>query len=111
MRALAAVALCGLLAACSGRPVEVSTGPEAVEAAVSLRVQNSLAQPVNVYVVTDGTELFVRQVAAGSTETFAVQGVPAGATVTLRARQVDGRQVYERAAVTLQAGVFEWRVP
>ena len=54
-RALATVALCGLLAACAGRAVEVSTGPETVQqAAVSLRVTNSLAQAVNVYVVTDG---------------------------------------------------------
>lgn len=110
-RALAVVVLCGLLAACAGRAVEVSTGPETVQSSVSLRVTNSLAQPVNVYVVTGGTELFVRQVGASATEQFAVQGVPEGTTVTLRARQVDGRQVYERAGVVLQGGVVEWRVP
>ena len=111
MRALAAVVLCGLLAACAGRPVEVSTGPESTQASVALRVTNSLAQPVNVYVVANGTELFVRQVSASATEQFAVQGVAPGSTVTLRARQVDGRQVYERAGVVLQGGVIEWRVP
>ena len=37
-------------------------------------------------------------------------GMQAGSAVTLRARQVDGRNVYERASVVL-SGTFEWRVP
>ena len=53
----------------------------------------------------------MRQVAARGTEQFPVGGVEAGSTVTLRARQVDGRQVYERTNVTLQAGVFDWQLP
>lgn len=113
-RAAAMIALAALLTGCTGRQVEVGTGPETAqnsEAAVSLRVTNTLAQAVNVYVVTGGSELFVRQVAARGTEQFVVQGVPAGTAVTLRARQVDGRQVYERADVVLQGGVFEWRLP
>ena len=113
-RAVAVIALAALLAGCAGRQVEVGTGPEgaqASDAAVSLRVTNGLTQAVNVYVVSTGTEIFVRQVAARGTEQFVVQGVPAGSTVTLRARQVDGRQVYERANVVLQGGVFEWQLP
>lgn len=113
-RALATIALAGLLAGCAGRQVEVGTGPEtaqAAEGAVSLRVVNNLAQAVNVYVVDGAREIFVRQVAGRATEQFAVGGVAAGTTVTLRARQVDGRQVYERTNVVLQGGVFEWQVP
>ncbi len=101
-----------LLGACAGRQVEVTNPtPEASEAAISLRVVNSLDQPVNVYVVMGGNEMFVRQVGARSTETAVVRNVPAGSVITLRARPVDGRQAYERADVRLDAGVFEWRVP
>lgn len=102
-----------VLGACSGRQVEVVTNPtpESSEAQVSLRVVSSLDQPVNVYVVMGGNEMFVRQVGANATESTVVRGVPAGSVVTLRARPVDGRQVYERADVRLDAGVFEWRVP
>ena len=113
-RAVAVIALAGLLAGCAGRQVEVGTGPEtapASENAVSLRVTNNLAQAVNVYVVEGTREIFVRQVPGRGTEQFQVGGVAAGSTVTLRARQVDGRQVYERSKVTLQGGVFEWHVP
>ena len=114
MRAIATLALVALAAACTGRQVEVRTGPDAagaVESAVSLRVTNSLAQAVNVYVVTEGREAFVGQVAANSTQLLTVQGVAAGSTVQLRAREVDGRRTYDRNDVALSAGVFEWRVP
>jgi hypothetical protein len=113
MRRLAPLVLLALAAACTGRQVEVRTGPEtaAVESAASLRVTNSAQQAVNVYVVTNGQEAFVGQVAAQSTQLLTVQGVPSGSSVTLRAREVDGRRTYERANVALAAGVFEWRVP
>jgi phosphotransferase system HPr-like phosphotransfer protein len=102
-----------LAAASTGRQVEVRTGPETStpQGAVSLRVNNSLSQAVNVYVVSGSVETFVAQVAAQSTQTVAVAGVTPGATVTLRARQVDGRQSYERANVTLTSGMMDWRVP
>jgi len=114
MRRIAPLVLLALAAACTGRQVEVRTGPEtaaAVESAVSLRVTNSAQQAVNVYVVTNGQEAFVGQVAAQSTQLLTVQGVPSGSSVPLRAREVDGRRTYERANVALAAGVFEWRVP
>lgn len=112
MKALAAVLVLAL-AACAGRQVEVGTGPAtaATEASVSLRVTNTLSTPVNVYVVQSGQETFVRQIGAQSTEQVSVQGVSPGATVTLRARQVDGRQVYDRPNVTLSGGIYDWRVP
>ena len=111
MRALATLLL-ALTVACTGRQVEVGTGPvaESPEAAPLLRVTNSLSQAVNVYVVTGASEMFVGQVGAQATQQLAVQGVALGASVTLRARQVDGRNVYERANVVL-SGVYEWRVP
>lgn len=111
---LLAVTVLGTMSmgACTGRQVEVSTGAApAAEASVSLRVANDLDQPVNVYVVTGGSEMFVRQVPAKSTDAAVVRGVAPGSVVMLRARPVDGRQVYEKADVTLAAGVFEWRVP
>lgn len=102
-----------VLGACTGRQVEVTTNPEpsTSEAAISLRVTSSLAQPVNVYVVVSGNEMFVRQVGAQATEQAVVRGIAPGTVVTLRARPVDGRQVYEKADVRLDPGVYEWRVP
>ena len=110
---LATLALLALAPACTGRQVEVRTGPEApaTQGSVSVRVTNSLTQAVNVYVVTGGVETFVTQVPAQGSQTAAVQGVAPGATVTLRARQVDGSRTYERANVVLTSGVFDWRVP
>lgn len=111
MRVAAALALFAAVG-CTGRQIEVQTGAEAAPvAAPTLRVANTLAQAVNVYVVSGGNEIFVRQVAARSTAESPVRGVTPGSSVTLRARQVDGRQVYERDNVVLDAGVFEWRVP
>ena len=113
MRALATLLL-ALTVACTGRQVEVGTGPaaaaDAAESAARLRVTNSLAQAVNVYVVNGGDEMFVGQIGAQATQELAVQGVTTGTSVTLRARQVDGRNVFERSNVVL-SGVYEWRVP
>lgn len=102
-----------VLGACTGRQVEVTTNPDPAssQSAISLRVTSTLAQPVNVYVVVGGNEMFVRQVGAQATEQAVVRGVAAGTTVTLRARPVDGRQLYEKADVRLDPGVYEWRVP
>ena len=112
MNRYATLMLLALVVACTGRQVEVRTGPDAsaTQGTVALRVTNSLSQAVNVYVVTGGTEAFVGQVGAQATQQVTVQGVAPGAVVTLRARQVDGRQVYERPNVAL-SGVYEWRVP
>lgn len=112
MKAFVAVLVLAL-AACTGRQVEVGTGPEAAvaQSGVSLRVTNTLSMPVNVYVVRNGTEMFVRQIGANATQEVSVQGVEPGTLVTLRARQVDGVRTYERADVTLGGGVYEWRVP
>jgi hypothetical protein len=97
------------LAACGGRQVEVRTGPEPA-ADVALHVTNNLSQAVNVYVVSGGNDIFVKQVAANSVEHIAVSGVPAGATVNLRAVTVDGRSTYTKSNVTMSS-LYEWRLP
>ncbi|HEX5829654.1 MAG TPA: hypothetical protein VFY16_01660 [Gemmatimonadaceae bacterium] len=106
---LAALALAVALPACSGRQVAVTSEPVPQAAPVTLRVVNSLDQAVNVYVVSDGKETFVKQVAAKTTDEAPVPGVSVGAQVTLRATPVDGSRNYSRQA-TLN-GLYEWRVP
>jgi hypothetical protein len=97
------------LAACGGRQVEVRTGPEPATD-VSLHLTNNLSQAVNVYVVSGGNDIFVKQVAANSVEHIPVGGVPAGATVNLRAVTVDGTRTYTRNNVTLST-MYAWRLP
>jgi hypothetical protein len=98
-----------VLAACGGRQVEVRTGPEPA-ADVALHVTNNLSQAVNVYVVSGGNDIFVKQVAANSVEHIPVSGIPAGATVNLRAVTVDGTRTYTKSNVTMSS-LYEWRLP
>ena len=89
-----------LIAACRARQVEVRTAPTQQQAAqVSVQVKNNLSQAVNVYVSLSGTDTFLRQVAAGSSETIPVQGFAPGSSVTLKAVTVDGVRKYERNTV------------
>ena len=97
------------LAACGGRQVEVRTGPEPA-AEVAINLTNNLSQSVNVYVVSGGNDIFVKQVGANSVERIAVAGVPAGATVNLRAVTVDGTNTYTKNNVTLYTN-YDWRLP
>jgi hypothetical protein len=99
------------LAACGGgRQVEVRTGPEPA-ADVAIHLTNNLSQAVNVYVVSGGNDIFVKQVAANSVEHIPVAGVPAGATVNLRAVTVDGTRTYTKNNVTLSSTMYDWRLP
>jgi hypothetical protein len=98
-----------VLTACSGRQVEVRTGPEpATDVAINLT--NNLSQAVNVYVVSGGNDIFLKQVSANSVERIPVAGVPAGATVNLRAVAVDGVKTYTKNNVTLSS-MYDWRLP
>jgi hypothetical protein len=54
--------------------------------------------------------MFLRQVAANSVEHIPVAGVPAGATVNLRAVTVDGTRTYTKNNVTVSS-MTEWRLP
>lgn len=95
--------------ACGPRQVEVTTGPQPA-ADVSIRFTNNLTQAVNLYVSTGGTDVFLKQVAAGSVEVVPVRGLAAGQTATLKARTVDGVRTYSRDNIYLSSN-YEWRVP
>jgi phosphoribosylformylglycinamidine (FGAM) synthase-like amidotransferase family enzyme len=97
------------LGACSGRQVEVHTGAEPA-AEVALHLVNNLSQPVNVYVVSGGNDIFVKQVGSNAVEHIPISGVAAGSTVNLRAVTVDGTRTYTKNNVTLSS-MYEWRLP
>src|SRR6266480_3807475 len=97
------------LAACSGRQVEVRTGPEPA-AEVALHVTNNLSQAVNVYVVSGGNDIFLKQVAANSVEHIPVSVIAACSKKKLRAATVDGTRTYTKNNVTLSS-MYDWRLP
>jgi hypothetical protein len=108
MRATIAAVLV-FVAACGPRQVEVRTAPTQT-ADVAIHFTNNLSKSVNVYVNSGGSDLFVRQVAANTTEHLPVPGVRPGTVVTLKATPVDGSRGYEKAGVTMTEMV-DWRVP
>ena len=97
------------VAACGGRQVEVRTGPEPVSD-VAIHLTNNLSQAVNVYVVSGGNDIFVKQVGSNTVEHVPVSGVAAGSTVNLRAVTVDGTRTYTKNNVTLTSA-YDWRLP
>jgi len=109
MQGVFLLAASGTLAACSPRQVDVRTAPTQATA-VSLQVNNTLAQAVNVYVTVSGTDTFLRQVGANSSATVPVQGIATGTTVNLKAVTVDGARTYSRSNVVLN-GTFVFALP
>ncbi len=109
MRALMLSLSLVMVAACSGRQVEVKTGPEPT-ADVAIHVTNNLSQPVNVYVQSGASDIFLKQVAANTAEHIPVSGIAAGSTVNLRAVTVDGTRTYTKSNVTLNT-MYDWRLP
>jgi hypothetical protein len=109
MRGLLAVLLVVVVAACAGRKVEVGTGATPASG-VSLNVNNTLSQAVNVYVTSGGTDILVGQVPANTTRALAVNGVAAGSSVSLKAVAVDGTRTYTRDDVVL-SGSYAWTLP
>lgn len=107
---LVAATLAVTAAACGPRQVEVTTGAQPAVAELGLRVTNNLSQGVNVYIVSGGSDMFLRQVGANSTETLSVRGVASGSTVTLRATTVDGSRTYTKDNVVL-SGTYVWQLP
>ena len=95
--------------ACSPRQVEVRTAPSQ-QTQVAVQVNNNLSQAVNVYATLDGTDTFLRQVAANSSATVPVQSFAPGSTVSLKAVTVDGVHNYSRANVTL-SGTYIFTLP
>lgn len=99
-------------AACGPRQVEVGTGAAATRGdEPTIELTNNLDQAVNVYVRgAGGSEIFLRQVPARSTESILVRGLAVGTSATLRAAPVDGRVSYTQENVVLARGTA-WRVP
>ena len=109
MRALFMVLALVVMAACGPRQVDVGTGVSTTQSSVSLTVVNNETVPLQVYVVQGGNPMFVKEVAARSTETVSVPGVASGSSVTLRATRADGSRTYNKD-VTLGSS-YEWRIP
>jgi hypothetical protein len=109
MKTMLLAAMVMVAAACGPRQVEVKTGPQPASE-VALSVTNNLSDPINVYVVNGGDDIFIKQVAAKTTERMNVPGIAAGTTVKLKATPVGGSNSYTRDNVTL-SGLYEWRVP
>lgn len=108
MRTIVALFLVAVVSACS-RTVEVQTAPTPTSD-LALNVTNNASQPVNVYVVSGGNDIYVGQVPANSTQLMPVSGVASGASVTLRARTADGTRQYTKDNVLL-SGTYAWQVP
>lgn len=105
--AIAAVLL--FVAACGPRQVEVRTAPTQ-SSEVAIHFTNNLSKAVNVYVNSGGSDLFIRQVAANTTEHLPVPGISPGTNVTLKATPVDGSTGYLKTGVTMTE-MISWRVP
>ncbi len=111
MRVLVIVAAAAALAACGPRKVEVTSSPQTANRSdVSVTVTNNLSQPITVYVVSGGSEIFLGQVSARSSVSLAVRDVAAGSQVTLRATPADGARTYSRPDVILNSG-YNFVVP
>src|SRR5690242_14435166 len=109
MRALLAGVLLIATVACGGRKADVSAAPKAT-AAVTLHFTNKDNSAVNVYVVNGGTDLFVKQVQANTTEDLAVSNVAAGTEVRLKATRTDGSKTYTSDPMPANT-TMTWQVP
>lgn len=108
VRLLAAGALVAAYTACAARQVVVRNSPRP-DSEVFLSVSNRLAQAVNVYIVREATEGFLRQVRANSTEVIPLPDVVPGATAQFRARTVDGARTFNHGGAVLQ-GTMVWEI-
>jgi predicted polyphosphate/ATP-dependent NAD kinase len=107
--ALAVAAITAFSSSACSRTVQVRTAPTTAEA--TIHFTNNLPQAVNVYVVQSGTETFVRQVAANTTENLPVRGIPQGSQVVLRAVTVDGKSQFDSQTPMALTSTTTWRVP
>ena len=104
-----AVLLAMSVNACGPRQASVRTTPTTAEA--TIHFTNNLSQPVNVYVVQGGTETFIRQVGANTTENLPVRGIALGTQVLLRAVTVDGKSQFDTQNPVALTSTYTWRVP
>jgi queuine/archaeosine tRNA-ribosyltransferase len=107
--ALGVVMITAMSTACGPRQASVRTAPTAAEA--TIHFTNNLNQAVNVYVVQGGTETFVRQVGANTTENLPVRGIALGSQVLLRAVTVDGKSQFDTQNPVALTSTYTWRVP
>jgi queuine/archaeosine tRNA-ribosyltransferase len=107
--ALGVVILTSISTGCGPRQASVRTAPTASEA--TLHFTNNLAQAVNVYVVQGGTETFVRQVGANTTENLPIRGIALGSQVLLRAVTVDGKSQFDTQNPVALTSTYTWKVP
>jgi len=98
-----------MFAACGPRQAQVRTAPTAAEA--TIHFTNNLPQAVNVYVVQSGTETFIRQVGASTTENLPVRGIALGSQVVLRAVTVDGKSQFDTPNPVSLTSTYTWKVP
>ena len=108
MRILSMVLLIAAITACN-RKVEVNSAP-APASGMAVHLTNNANQAVNAYVTSNGSDVFIGQVAANSEKTLPVSGVGSGASVTLKARTADGARTYTKDIVSLTAST-DWTVP
>lgn len=109
MKAIIAAALLAVSVAACSRQVEVQTAP-APQSTATLHVMNNLSQAINVYVVSGGQDIFLKQVAARGQEGISVPGIAAGSSVNLRATTADGTKTYTKDNVVLTA-MYHWELP
>jgi hypothetical protein len=112
MRALlAGVLLLTAAVGCGKRQVKVTPAPKTTTApAVMVHFTNNDNSAVNVYVVNQGSDLFLKQIAANSTEDLPVAGITSGTQVRLKATRTDGSKTYTSDPMPLTA-TTTWRVP
>jgi ABC-type glycerol-3-phosphate transport system substrate-binding protein len=94
--------------ACGPRAASVRTSPTTAES--TIHFTNNWATAVNVYVIQNGTETFVKQVSANTTENLPVRGVPLGSSVTLRAVSIDNKSQWDSNPMGLTQ-TLTWKVP
>ena len=94
--------------ACGPRQAEVRTSP--TPSGLSLQVANTLPQPVNVYVTLSGTDTFLGQIPARTSQNLSVPGLAPGTSVNLKAVTVDGTHMYARTNVSL-SGAYPFSIP
>jgi hypothetical protein len=102
------VAALAITLGCGGRSIVVQNPPP--QSAISIKITNGLAQPVNVYVTGADAEVFLSQVAANTSQSVAVRNIMPGTMIKLRAVTRDGSRTYMREGIELRDG-YEWRVP
>ena len=112
MRALLAGVLLLAVATtgCGKRKVSVVTTPKPAATTVAVRFTNNDNSAVNVYVVNDGTDLFLKQVAPNASEDLPVANIASGTQVRLKATRTDGSKTYTSDPMPLTS-TTTWRVP